>query len=65
MIDCEDPELSAEEVVARVVMADVMADEVVSLAILQKSRGDILGEDSPSPLLRRPCKDWVKYRDEV
>jgi hypothetical protein len=50
MINCEDPWLSAEEIVARAVRADELADMDVLLAIL--------GKDAPSFLLHRPSKDW-------
>lgn len=60
MIDCEDPELSADEIVARAVMIDTLEDEAVRLAIVQKCQGDVQGEDSPALLVHRPCRAWVK-----
>jgi hypothetical protein len=62
MMDWEDSALSAEEIVARAIRADVLTDRAVRQAILQEFPWDIRGKDSPSSLLHRPSKDWVKYR---
>jgi hypothetical protein len=58
MSGCEDPQLSAEEIVARTVMADELADIQVLLAIVFK--GGVLGNDATYSLLHRPWKDWSK-----